>query len=587
MDLKTIKDFYEIKRESRPYIFELIAFLYTRAVLGELEKGSKRRVRYWWPFKVVGKEIYIGTFYSGEDRTIGSYGPLKQEKGVYYICTNDPMFPFEYVNTKTPSLIECSLWKIIDTIIGPTYIFKLEKKAKSEDSDILCIYKKLIYNVGNLSLKIAFGALEDAISLEDEVLLSVINKLIKVLDLSALVLKSSNQIFVNKDLCNTLNCRGEVYEHAIKIENKDYFWKSLHSVISQAIREELSERHITQKVALEIHEGIKKFFEMVTPASRGCVFELIAYPLLKDYFGELEVTCPIWYSPRLDFRVKNSGKYIEVKYNSWFSPSQISFAIANASELYVFSNTRHIRASTFENPIKRIKLKGTVVKTFNTILGKAYLIKVDMKDLLDKFYLSFLKRFVDARVLELIGKEENVLLKDHSGILEELCINTGWSMEEIIEDLYYIAKGIQTRSKDYLKRAEKYLNRAKSDKNLKNKVIALWGAFTATLNVYSSKRRVPLFYQVPYRHKKDLVDPKTWGVFEFFRHLDLPERDVDKLLNLHRSVEALYRRALRNALDDEDRKKVTKCVRTIDMTISKIKNNESLISISKVLNSEF
>ena len=290
----------------------------------------------------------------------------KIEKGTYYVCSNDSLWPIRYVNTRTRSFIECSLWNVIYTIVGPIYLFRLERKGLSIDDNLIRIYKVIKYSSKDLILKIAFASIESIHSVERNQLLNAIEKLIKVLDLSALVLvmrdywiTHKEYIFVDKNLCTIWNSLGKVCGDLIIVEDSNEFWESLHSVISEAIRKGSSKYLIIPEDKLDVCEGIKKFFEIMTH-SRGHVFELIAYPFLKECFGELESTCPDSYHARLDFRVKHSRTYIEVKYNSWLSPSQISFAIANASELYVFSNTGHIRASTLDKPLKKIKLNGTI-----------------------------------------------------------------------------------------------------------------------------------------------------------------------------------------------------------------------------------
>lgn len=111
----------------------------------------------------------------------------------------------------------------------------------------------------------------------------------------------------------------------------------------------------------------------------GAMLELIAYPLLKDEFGELQ------YPGRLDFKVKDRPIYIEVKKRFHLDNEQkrvISFLMAYDNEVYLF---------LFDDEgVKREDIE----KVFHTFLGPAYLVKLKKPPSLDLFRIYRLERFL-------------------------------------------------------------------------------------------------------------------------------------------------------------------------------------------------
>lgn len=111
----------------------------------------------------------------------------------------------------------------------------------------------------------------------------------------------------------------------------------------------------------------------------GALLELVVYPFLKMEFGELE------YVGKFDFKVKDKEIYIEVKKRKRLDNEQKKFAsmlLALDAEGYLL---------LFD---KTSVDESKIIKVFDTILGPAYLVRLDEPPSWEFFILYRVERFL-------------------------------------------------------------------------------------------------------------------------------------------------------------------------------------------------
>jgi len=115
----------------------------------------------------------------------------------------------------------------------------------------------------------------------------------------------------------------------------------------------------------------------VKPDTFGWLFELVCYPVLKELFGELESGNP------LDFQVKGKPVFIEIKSKGFnFHERQIAFIIDEKPQLYVVLLKRYFRP-------REQKMTKRVICEFQTILGPAIIVEVDLNKFAEHFRIEY------------------------------------------------------------------------------------------------------------------------------------------------------------------------------------------------------
>lgn len=192
----------------------------------------------------------------------------------------------------------------------------------------------------------------------------------------------------------------------------------------------------------------------------GAILELIAYPFLKDEFGELQ------YPRRLDFKAKDKDIYIEVKKRWYLDDEQkkaVSFLMAYDSKVYFF---------LFDD--KGLKTED-IKKVFYTFLGPAYLVKLKEPPSIDLFRLYRLERVLlfTTFILEaalVTAKLINVQLKHIKRDFRDVFINF---YESIVDQALENKKLREAIKKDFREGLRWYMALDSTDPKMVNFILQL------------------------------------------------------------------------------------------------------------------